>query len=184
MQGTAENPMDPSQVNPGLLYWLAAQVEAKTPVLVNVEQGVWDALMELLKKEAPKSETLQNLQNELQNKTPDQLRNRLVHIVTPDLVREWGAETPDGKVNLAKLLRMIHEKSVGAGNAFLRAVQGNAPVRISAFDLERVDVSGLNQDLVERILLTISGIPLRVLSKQMEQGQEYDKLKKFIAQFA
>jgi hypothetical protein len=70
------------------------------------------------------------------------------------------------------------------GGPFKQAALGNGRLRVSALDLRSLDMSGLENTPIELILLTISGIPLRVLADQMKAGQDYDKMKQFIAQFA
>jgi len=157
--------LEPGQENLGLLYWLAAQVEAGKPVLLNVSGTVWGRVMGLLQREKAKSQALADLEKNLR---------KFVKIVD-----EPGVNNQEGRrvVPLKNLL-------IKQGGPFKQAALGNGRLRVSALDLRSLDMSGLENTPIELILLTISGIPLRVLADQMKAGQDYDKMKQFIAQFA
>jgi hypothetical protein len=173
--------LEPGQVNIGQLYWLAAHVQAGRRILLEVEPEVLTAMVNLI-RESPESPALSALQTELESSPGAE---GLIRVVNRRFAEENDAVNKEGKVNVRDLLLAAAKQKGKLGNAdFIRAATGEIALRVSAFNLENVSFEGLKDAMVERILLTISGIPLKILADQMKKDGDYEKLKKYVAQFA
>lgn len=176
--------LEPGMVSVGFLYWIAANMSQNRPVLVVTSSpAVTQALKDLLA--TSDSPVLNELKASLASKT-----SSVTFVDMPSIEKKAAAQgkqdklmTPDA-AGVKNRLHLATLRDVVGGVWAKPAAPDARKVahRIASLDPASLDTEGLGS--FEQILLTISGMPLRILTDSIEMQQRLNALRDHIATYA